>query len=143
MNACSAVWKRLPVAGILVVLTTQNTRAQSGTVARATITVPPIMQVRSASTITTLRVNERLVEVTQRVVTAANASYSMTVMPSANVGENSRGLSRVFVRVVDGAFVPLEAAAGAVVARGERGPASLTSVVFRIESAGGEPPDLV
>jgi len=127
------------VVGMLVISAGRPTGAQSVASASATLAVPAIVQVRSVSTMTTRRLDARLIEVTQRVVAAANTSYSMTVQPAVSVGANNGQPSRVFVRSIDGAFVPLDADGRVFVATGERGPKSITNVVFRIDDAGVSP----
>src|SRR5262245_42035221 len=127
------------LSGGLGVSTPGSAIAQSVTVAQASIAVPPVVQVRSVSTLSTQRVDARRIEVTQRVVTAANTSYSMTVLLAARGVENGREPARVFVRSRDGAFVTLQADTRVSVSTGERGSESVTSVVFRIEAAGVAP----
>ena len=127
------------VVGVLVISAGRPAGAQSVASASATVTVPALVQVRSVSTMTTRRLDARLIEVTQRVVAAANTSYSMTVQPTVSVAADNGQSSRVLVRSIDGAFVPLDADGRVFVATGERGPESITYVVFRIDGAGVTP----
>ena len=126
---------RIVVAAVAVVvaITTTPCVAQSAA-AHATVTLPAVVAVRSVSTIASRRIGERLIEVTQRVITSANTSFAMTVLQSADGGRTGER-SRAFVRDVNGALVPLEAGTRVLVAKGGvRGAESTTTVVFRIEA---------
>ena len=132
---------RIVTAALAVVIAITTTRAcvaQSGA-AHATVTLPEVVVVRSVSTIASRRIGERLIEVTQRVITSANTSFAMTVVASADGGARTGERSRAFVRIMNGAFVPLEAGTRVLVAQGGvRGGESTFTVVFRIEASGVE-----
>ena len=130
---------RFAVAAVAVVVAIARTRAcvAQSAAAHATVTLPAVVAVRSVSTIASRRIAERLIEVTQRVITSANTSFAMTVFQSDGGRTNER--SRAFVRDVNGAFVPLEAGTRVLVAKGGvRGAESSTTVVFRIAASGVE-----
>jgi hypothetical protein len=123
------------LAAVAAIATTRPCAAQSAA-AYATVTLPAVAVVRSVSTMASRRMGERLIELTQRVLTSANTSFAMAVVPSD--GRTSER-SRAFVRNVNGAFVPLEAGMRVIVAKGGvRGAESTTMVVFRIEASGVE-----
>ena len=130
---------RIVTAALAVVVGITATRASiaQSAAAHATVTLPAVVVVRSVSTIATRRIGDRLVEVTQRVVTSANTSFAITVVPPADDGARSNERSRAFVRDANGGFVPLEAGSRVIVARGgARGAESATTVTFRIEASG-------
>jgi hypothetical protein len=132
---------RVTMAALAVVAAIATTRAcvAQSAEAHATVTLPAVVVVRSVSTISTRRIGERLIEVTQRVMTSANTSFAMTVVKSADGGGATSERSRAFVRDVNGAFVPLESGTRVLVAKGGvRGAESSTGVVFRIEASGVE-----
>ena len=131
---------RFAVAAVAVVVAIARTRAcvAQSAAAHATVTLPAVVAVRSVSTIASRRIAERLIEVTQRVITSANTSFAMTVFQSDGGGRTNER-SRAFVRDVNGAFVPLEAGTRVLVAKGGvRGAESSTTVVFRIAASGVE-----
>ena len=131
---------RIVVAALAVVVAITTTRAcvAQSAMAHATVTLPAVVVVRSVSTIASRRIGDRLVEVTQRVITSANTSFAITVVPSS-AGRPTNERSRAFVRDANGAFVPLEAGTRVIVAKdGVRGAESATTVIFRIEALGVE-----
>ena len=132
---------RFAVAAVAVVVAIARTQAcvAQSAAAHATVTLPTVVAVRSVSTIASRRIAERLIEVTQRVITSGNTSFAMTVFQSADGGGRTSERSRAFVRDVNGAFVPLEAGTRVLVAKGGvRGAESSTTVVFRIAASGVE-----
>lgn len=128
-----------PAVMVLVAIATTRPCVAQSAAAHATVTLPAVVAVRSVSTTARQRISERLIEVTQRVVTSANTSFAMTVLWSADGGGPTSERSRAFVRDVNGVFVPLEAGTRVLVAKGGgRGAESSTMVVFRIEASGVE-----
>ena len=126
------------VAGLMAATVPHVSLAQSAS-ATATMTMPAVAHVRSTSMTAARRIGEQLIEVTQRVITSANASYSLMAVRSADNEIATGERAHVFARGVNGEFVPVEAGSRVLVSRGARGEESVTTVVLRVETRGVDP----